>query len=524
MATVVADSSSYAHVAEAVAAANAGDTVSVPAGSSTWATQLVITKSLYLIGNGVGSTNITSGLSAGQYLVTYRPANFLTDQPFRASGFAFDLHDSSHGIFLDGTRNAGTVLQKKCRIDHCKFTGASGHSLSYQAIHNGGMMGVVDNNTFDNIAYPVRNCWGPNPSNAWWNNWSARFLGTADNLYFEDNDFINVEVFMESQYGNRYACRYNNVSTWTASYPLLDIHGNQDAAHGDMISSFGAEVYGNNIADSSGMRLMDHRGGKLMLFLNNSTTPSWHIQVRDEYKDADNPTTNPEPQYVNDSYYFLNRRNLTGAAPTISLGTQTTNGALTLVPSANREYFVGTEPFDGTKGVGWGPLSARPVTCTKGVGYWATDQNTANLTGMVGKDPTTPISGTLYRAVDTNTWEAFYTPYTYPHPLRNEGGQMASKTISFNLVVTAASDFFLAVAPASLEIHPGNTATFTVSVTGAGGYSGQLRFTVTGVPTGCVATFAPATIGAGQSTVLTITTPAALALGSYAVTATATEV
>jgi hypothetical protein len=78
----------------------------------------------------------------------------------------------------------------------------------------------------------------------------------------------------------------------------------------------------------------------------------------------------------------------------------------------NRDYYqqFGTycEPgtFNGTAGVGQGLYSAIPSTCTAGpggntpgVGYWATDQNT------------------LYVCNPTNTWKAYYAPYTYPHPL-----------------------------------------------------------------------------------------------------------
>jgi len=78
----------------------------------------------------------------------------------------------------------------------------------------------------------------------------------------------------------------------------------------------------------------------------------------------------------------------------------------------NRDYYqqFGTYgesgSFDGTRGVGQGLLSARPSTCTAGpggntlgVGYWATD------------------TSTLYVCNPTNTWTAYYTPYTYPHPL-----------------------------------------------------------------------------------------------------------
>src|SRR5438034_8348679 len=40
----------------------------------------------------------------------------------------------------------------------------------------------------------------------------------------------------------------------------------------------------------------------------------------------------------------------------------------------NRDYYNQKNPFDGTAGVGVGPLAGRPKTCTPGVAYWATDQ------------------------------------------------------------------------------------------------------------------------------------------------------
>jgi hypothetical protein len=98
------------------------------------------------------------------------------------------------------------------------------------------------------------------------------------------------------------------------------------------------------------------------------------------------------------------------------------NGSPSSVPYfvQNVDYFQNSNPgsgtnctgFTGATGVGCGLLSARPSSCTAGpaatspyqsyvpgVGYWATDTNT------------------LYVCSATNTWTAYYTPYTYPHPL-----------------------------------------------------------------------------------------------------------
>jgi hypothetical protein len=66
-----------------------------------------------------------------------------------------------------------------------------------------------------------------------------------------------------------------------------------------------------------------------------------------------------------------------------------------------------TMPFDGTKGMGHGTLANRPGTCTTGVAYWATDQNT------------------LYQCRSTNAWTSYYTPYSYPHPLITGGAPIS---------------------------------------------------------------------------------------------------
>ncbi len=82
----------------------------------------------------------------------------------------------------------------------------------------------------------------------------------------------------------------------------------------------------------------------------------------------------------------------------------------------NRDYYDYTASFNGTSGVGAGLLSARPLTCTTGVAYWATDQGSWNVSGNgTGQ-------GVLYQCSSTNTWTVYYTPYTYPDPLDTSSG------------------------------------------------------------------------------------------------------
>ena len=82
-------------------------------------------------------------------------------------------------------------------------------------------------------------------------------------------------------------------------------------------------------------------------------------------------------------------------------------------------------------------------------------------------------------------------------------------------------DFSLSATPASQTVAPGASASYTVTVTPSGGFSGPVSFSVSSLPPGASASFSPATVtGSGSTTMTTSsTTPA----GTYALTITGTS-
>src|SRR4030042_6112161 len=108
--TIQAASPSLGDVKSDIARAKAGDTVLVPAGEATWNNQLVRTKGIRLIGAGAENTVITSGYAAPTlydstgYIVAYLPRSPKSNEPFRLSGFTFDLAGTCQWIYIRNER------------------------------------------------------------------------------------------------------------------------------------------------------------------------------------------------------------------------------------------------------------------------------------------------------------------------------------------------------------------------------------------------------------------------------------
>jgi hypothetical protein len=139
------------------------------------------------------------------------------------------------------------------------------------------------------------------------------------------------------------------------------------------------------------------------------------------------------------------------------------------VVQKNRDYYLGipnlndSSTFNGTVGVGQGTLASAPGTCTKGVGYWATDQGSWNTSGNgVG-------NGVLYVCGASNNFMPYYTPFTYPHPLVTGGGGGGTVIISPNTATCPSTTLGTPIICQTFTLSNSNASPATsLSITFAG--------------------------------------------------------
>jgi hypothetical protein len=418
--TWYATSPSSAHVQAAIALASDGDTVRVPAGSADWSGEFSFTKFINLIGAGSGQTHITSTYTSSDYMIYWWPDNPGLDLPMRISGFDFNFANKCAGIHL--VNLPGGHICHNVRIDHNILRNGTNNLIGIA----GAIYGVADNNVLTQSIFGVQIT--DNHNSEWsWHNTNPEY-GTANNFYFEDNVCTGPGLCVSGGQGNRYAFRYNTVTnTEDNVFWLFDMHGSYDDT---LLSTMVAEIYGNTINSSYIVGSLDQRGSMALFFNNTFNCANVYMQVRNEYGDnvdtAYSPATSPDgsTKRVNRSYYWNNKNNGTLIYPNVcdQSGAGGTAYYSNLsparwVPYPDKDFWTENPNFTGSAnlsqtydnenigtlniaGMGVGLLAARPASCVVAdVGYWATDTTT------------------LYRW-HSGAWETFYTPYTYPHPLR----------------------------------------------------------------------------------------------------------
>jgi hypothetical protein len=469
--TIPAASCSDAHVQAAInSSTSATDIVTVPAGNCTWNTTVVVDgKGLTVRGAGIGQTTITDNGDQNAALmgVNLSAANFL-----RVTGLTFiqsKAHSTSGIVSFMGAQGAVAF-----RFDHSRILITFGPARGVYAIM---VYGLIDNNVLD-VTAPSGSVQmltvdgahaGADAGFTPWNQPLA--LGTAQAVYVEDNVITfgsEDEDFFDAYTGARIVFRHNTVTN-----AAMGFHGTDS---GSLRSLFSVEQYSNSFVNNgtqvrSAIRL---RGGTGVMWNNTfggskgygpfipmiyratvgDTTFTWGYCDGTQW-DLGSVTPSEggsrQVQAANTGVRWLSTAPDTLCA---SGGTCTRyfdgpdakgypcrdqpgrthnqalaplyawdNGTIAIVPfdgnttyppnnvgtplsywlAENRDYYNYQTSFTGTVGTGQGPLSARPATCTPLVAYWATDMRI------------------LYQCATPNTWQPYYQPYAYPHPLTGTG-------------------------------------------------------------------------------------------------------
>jgi hypothetical protein len=250
-ATIAARSSSQSDVQSAINTAATGDIVVIPAGNSTWSSNVNIPdgKKITLQGQGYNRTGVSG---AG---ITMNMSGS------RVTGIGFSF---SGGNLID-------VKGKGWRIDNCRFTNTS--TANAVAVFASGLnvsvspSGVVDHCIFNHCKVFVN---GMGNFSAVSSQWAANLgLGTDDAVYVEDCAF-NYDGrgnCMDSNRGGKYVFRYN-----TVVQSRLEAHSLQSDVER---ATRKWEIYNNTITATSGIWApMLIRGGTGVIF-NNTIAGPW---------------------------------------------------------------------------------------------------------------------------------------------------------------------------------------------------------------------------------------------------------
>ena len=104
------------------------------------------------------------------------------------------------------------------------------------------------------------------------------------------------------------------------------------------------------------------------------------------------------------------------------------------------------------------------------------------------------------------------------------GGENAVVSgLFFGAPAAVTPGFAISASPASQSVTAGSAVSYNVNITASGGFTGSSSLSVSGLPSGAAAAFNPTTVSGSGSSVMTVSTGAATAAGTYPLTITATS-
>ncbi|MBN1183611.1 MAG: T9SS type A sorting domain-containing protein [Bacteroidales bacterium] len=255
---IFAASCTFEDVQAAVALAQDGDTVMIPAGNCMWTEALIIDPmpSIFILGAGIDQTVIIDSTGTGWMQAPFW-INGIENKPFRISNITFEGRSSEYGAIC--IRGAC----KNFRVDSCEFDDLVGRGIMVA----GYSFGVIDHCIF-------RECrQGASPGCDGEDSWNRPLtLGSQYAVYIEDCYFdyrTKQDGAIDAYDGARYVFRHNQVHNTGIGH-----HG----TCGGTRSTFSYEIYENTIeSDETLFRAVFLRGGTGVVF--NNTFTNYYVGI-----------------------------------------------------------------------------------------------------------------------------------------------------------------------------------------------------------------------------------------------------
>ncbi|MDQ2943845.1 MAG: hypothetical protein M3R21_09295 [Candidatus Dormibacteraeota bacterium] len=208
---------------------------------------------------------------------------------------------------------------------------------------------------------------------------------------------------------------------------------------------------------------------------------------------------------------------VTGTSGTLT-HSATTNLVVTAPPTP--DFSLSATPASQSVVQGASTSYAATVTPTNGF----TGTVTFGATGLPAGATATfnPTSVTTSGSSTMNVTTSTTTPTgSYPITITGTSGSL-THSATVTLVVNAPADFSLAATPASQSVVQGSSTSYTVNITRTGGFTSEVTFSLSPLPTGAAGTFNPTT-ASGASSALNVTTASSTPTGTYPLTITGTS-
>lgn len=399
------DVNDYAGDGTFAGSVNHGDTVIIPPGDEAWTEQVIVTKGIHLRGSGIGQTIITDQIPSGGPEEIWLRVQVNSPQSFELSGFTFngDLDFAKPGnqghIRAEGTSTSPNFKIHDIEVNTptCSWFSMTGYIL-------GVMYNITYNHRVGNPMPTIILAYHPGASGHGDESWATALdPGGPGNFYVEDCTISLPPETSLAQYvfdgwkGCRVVFRHNSLFNCT-----LSSHGTETSNRDRGIRWL--EAYNNRLEYVTDVTLVDtnfyFRGGS-GVFFNNTVVGAtaawgWNSFIKLECRRDAFPST-PWGQCDGSSDYDENQVGEDGYRCVDQPGAGTSN----LLDETPAEEWVGND--------------LEPIY------VWNNTLPGAPQYGLVITSAG-PSAGPSAHIVEDRDYildeRPNYTPFTYPHPLR----------------------------------------------------------------------------------------------------------